>query len=593
MRPPLSTLDRNGRRGRASAARRLLVLAALAGLSLTTPPTDLAGAQEPGGREARLRETGLQEPGPGEPPVPEAGPAPAGAGGIPPGEEAPAPAQAPPYDLTLREAIERALRGNLDIAVRRLSPEIAGARVGIEEAAFDSSLNFQVVSERFNDPAGSLLSGAPPGEGVLENERSFAEASFVDPLPTGGRYRFVLRSLRDESTNQFLTVNPAYQSEWFIDYTQPLLRNFGRDAALARLEVARNNHRISESDFRQTVLDVIAGVEKAYWDLAFRILDLEVKKQSLELAQDLLRLNRTKVQVGTLAPIEITQAEAGVADREEAVIVAQNEIRNAEDRLKRLLGPPEDPIWGVALRPVEEPPFDETLPDLERSLELALRHRPDLDRARRNLASREAELGLARSQRLPGLDFQASYGARGLAGDCTLDPILDPPCLTPDASPYTADDPLELSDSLSQARSRDADNWRAGFTLSVPLGNRDGRSRYLAARLAREQAGIEIRLLEQTATVEVRQAVRQIETDIKRVKAARVNSRLQREKLEAEQKKFENGISTSFNVLEFQEDLAQARSRENLALVDYNRSRVELERVIGTLSDSRGITLQP
>jgi outer membrane protein TolC len=581
---PLGTLDRGRRPGSGAPAGALLLsLLALISLCLWAATPALPANQDP--RPQEPPPPAAPGAGPGEEPLVEKMAA-----------EAEAEPAIPGYDLTLRESIERALRGNLDIAVRRLSPEIAAAQVEVEEAVFDSSLSFQISSQEFNDPAGSLLSGAPGGVGVIESERSQAEAAFTDPLPTGGRYRFVLRSLRDESTDQFLTVNPAYQSEWFLEYTQPLLKNFGRGAALARLEVARNNHRISVSDFRQTVLDVIAGVEKAYWDLTFRILDLEVKMQSLELAQDLLRLNRTKVQVGTLAPIEITQAEAGVADREEAVIVAQNEIRNAEDRLKRLLGPPDDPIWALTLRPVEEPPFDETLPNLDRSLERAMERRPDLEKARRNLASREAELGLARSQRLLGLDFQASYGARGLAGECVPDPLTGAPstCVTPEGSQYDSSDaPLGLSDSLSQARARDADNWWAGLTLSVPLGNRDGRSRYVAARLAREQADIGIRLLEQTATVEVRQAVRQIETDIKRVKAARVNSRLQREKLEAEQKKLENGISTSFNVLEFQEDLAQARSRENLALVDYNRSRVELERVIGTLPESRAITLQP
>jgi outer membrane protein TolC len=151
----------------------------------------------------------------------------------------------------------------------------------------------------------------------------------------------------------------------------------------------------------------------------------------------------------------------------------------------------------------------------------------------------------------------------------------------------------KLSDAARQARDRDADSWRVGLTLNVPVGNRDAASRYIAARVAREQAGIDYKILEQTATIEVRQSVRQIETDVKRVKAARVNSRLQKEKLDAEQKKFENGISTSFNVLTFQEDLAQARSREAQALTDYNKSRVELERVLGTLPQARSIALEP
>jgi outer membrane protein TolC len=145
---------------------------------------------------------------------------------------------------------------------------------------------------------------------------------------------------------------------------------------------------------------------------------------------------------------------------------------------------------------------------------------------------------------------------------------------------------------LKQARDRDADSWRVGLTLTVPVGNRDAESRYITARLALAQADIDLKRVEQQATLEVRRSVRDIETGIKRVRVARVNSRLQQEKLEAEVKKFENGISTSFNVLEFQEDLAQARSREILALVDYNKARVEFERVVGTLPAARGVSLE-
>lgn len=515
-------------------------------------------------------------------------------------EAAPAP-EIPPYDLTLREGIERALRGNLDIAVRRLSPQIFRETVVQEEAVFDSSFEVSTVAEERSDPTTSTLGGAD----IVTDEQRYLDLAFDDPLPTGGRYRLTLRQLRAETNSVFATVNPSYTGEWQISFTQPLLKNFGLDANRTRLEVARNNHKISESDFRQTIINVISDVEKAYWDLAFRILDLEVKKQSLELAQDLLRLNRTKVQVGTLAPIEITQAEAGVADREEAVIVAQNEIHNAEDRLKRLLGPPSDPLWGLSLRPVDEAPFDESLPALEDSLEKAMQNRPDLASARLNLRTREAEHRLARNRRRFDLTFDASYGARGLEGsftDCIgpggtslgfIDGVFFTTGDCTDALGTPVSESRGLSDANEQAREREADNWRVGLTARVPVGNRDARSRYIAARLSQEQSLIELKLLEQTATVEVRQAVRQIETDIKRVKAARVNSRLQREKLEAEQKKFENGISTSFNVLEFQEDLAQARSRENLALVDYNKSRVELERVLGTLAEARQITLQP
>ncbi|MEE9229333.1 MAG: TolC family protein, partial [Acidobacteriota bacterium] len=159
-------------------------------------------------------------------------------------------------------------------------------------------------------------------------------------------------------------------------------------------------------------------------------------------------------------------------------------------------------------------------------------------------------------------------------------------------TPATSNE-TDFSDAWKQARDRDSDSWRVGLTLTVPVGNRNAASRYIAARLEMERAEIDLKRVEQQATLEVRRAVRDIETGIKRVKVARVNNRLQREKLEAEQKKFESGISTSFNVLEFQEDLAQAQSRGILALVDYNKARVEIERVMGTLPETRNISLVP
>ncbi len=503
------------------------------------------------------------------------------------------------YPLTLRESIERALGRNLDIAVGRLNPEIRASQVVLEESRFDSSFKFVAFSDEQKRPTSSVLDGAD----ILENQTNSLEITFNDPLPTGGSYSFRLLGLRNETNSAFSDVNPAYVSDWQISFTQPLLKNFGLDVNRTQLTVARNNQEISQNDFRQEVMNVISDVEKAYWDLSYRILDLEVNNQSLQLAEDLLRLNQVKVRVGTLAPIEITQAEAGVADREEGVILAQSEIHNAEDRLKQLMGPPSDPLWAYTLLPSDDPPFDESVPDLGESLERAMSERPDLDRARIDRRSREVEYAFARNQRRMDLTLDASYGANGLGGDegvlVCVDtsniPTGDAPadCLAPDRVVRNIISVTDLGDALEQARERDSDSWRVGLTLTVPVGNRNAASRYIAARLEMERAEIDLKRVEQQATLEVRRAVRDIETGIKRVKVARVNNRLQREKLEAEQKKFESGISTSFNVLEFQEDLAQAQSRGILALVDYNKARVEIERVMGTLPETRNISLVP
>ncbi|MCZ6778272.1 MAG: TolC family protein, partial [Acidobacteria bacterium] len=388
------------------------------------------------------------------------------------------------YPLTLRESIERALGRNLDIAVGRLNPEIRASQVVLEESRFDSSFKFVAFSDEQKRPTSSVLDGAD----ILENQTNSLEITFNDPLPTGGSYSFRLLGLRNETNSAFSDVNPAYVSDWQISFTQPLLKNFGLDANRTQLTVARNNQEISQNDFRQEVMNVISDVEKAYWDLSYRILDLEVNNQSLQLAEDLLRLNQVKVRVGTLAPIEITQAEAGVADREEGVILAQSEIHNAEDRLKQLMGPPSDPLWAYTLLPSDDPPFDESVPDLGESLERAMSERPDLDRARIDRRSREVEYAFARNQRRMDLTLDASYGANGLGGDegvlVCVDtsniPTGDAPadCLAPDRVVRNIISVTDLGDALEQARERDSDSWRVGLTLTVPVGNRNAASRY-------------------------------------------------------------------------------------------------------------------
>jgi outer membrane protein TolC len=203
----------------------------------------------------------------------------------------------------------------------------------------------------------------------------------------------------------------------------------------------------------------------------------------------------------------------------------------------------------------------------------ALKHRPDLNQARIDLRSKDTELFARRNERRWGLDFEGTYGALGFDGGDPTNPA--------DAPPFS------YSSSLEDLRDRNQTSWSLGLALTVPIGNRLAIANYIDAEHALNQSRFELQRRQQQARVEVRNAVRSVLTNIKRVLATRASVRLQREKLEAEQKKFENGMSTSFQVLEFQNDLTSARSRENLAIVDYNKSLVELERVKGTLLQSR------
>jgi outer membrane protein len=557
--------------------RRGMPLLLMMVLSTTPAPGFLA--QEPPAPPPAAKPGGPAAPAPGAVSADEAATAPQA--DAPPGVEVTA--------LSLDDCLKQALENNLDIAVRRYDPLRSETQVTLSQSAFDSTLTGGAARSR------SVQRGITPNFGVLssrDTQNNFT-LGFVDPLISGGNYRFDLLANDDRNRNGF-SQTPAlgWKTSWQFTLNQPLLRNLGAGANRWLIVTARNTLGQSESRFRQTVMETLAAAEKAYWDLNFSLMDLKTKRVSLKLAQDFLDENRIKVRVGTLAPIEITQAEAGVADREEAVIIAENVVRTAEDALRRIINLPKDsPLWSRAIQPSDPLPLVEAAPDLEGAVAAAEAHRPDLEQARLDVKNRETELQFRKNQRRWALDFQGIYGVSGfsstqVATDATGAPILDP--LTGDEIILQNGSYHGAIDDLEHRNQRD---WQVGLNLSVPLRNRQAISNYTNAEFGVTQTRYTLAGLEQAARVEVRNAVRAVQTNLKRVRSAQVNVRLQHEKLAAEQKKYDNGMSTSFQVLSFQNDLTTAESRENQAIVDYNKSLVELERVKGTLLEAKKVAV--
>jgi outer membrane protein TolC len=505
----------------------------------------------------------LASPGPLAQERPPAPPAPRAAqetGAAPEG----APAEA--IVLSLADCLKAALENNLDIAVARYDPLKSETSVTLQHAAFDPTLTGSATSREAQERRISSFIGEFSSFDKVHDY----QVSLLDPLVIGGSYRIDVSALdtENQTTNVFgSTSSTGFNTAWSLTYTQSLLRNLGPRTQRWQIVVARNTLGVSESQFRQTVMDTIGAAEQAYWDLNFALMDLRTKRASLQLAKDFLEQNRIKVRVGTLAPIEITQAEAGVADREEGVIVAENAVRTAEDALRRIMNVPADsPLWSRPVTPADEPPLVEVTAEMAAAVAAAESGRPDLEQARLTLRTRETELAHYRNQKRWDLVFEGAYGVLGF-------------------------DEFTYNTSIDDLRDRNQDNWRLSLSLSVPVGNRLAVANYTNAEHALSQARYDLQRLEQLARVEVRNAVRTVETNLKRVRAAQVNTRLQREKLDAEQKKFENGMSTSFQVLQFQTDLSTAESRENQAIVDYNKSQVDLERVKGTLLQAKGIVM--
>lgn len=528
-----------------------------------------------------------------------------------PAQEAAAIATIPPLQLTLKEAIVSAFKNNLDVKVASYVPFFRSSDVIVAEAAFDPNVTLSATYRDASNPTNNIfdigsitvdpnapfsiisrrLSEAFQNPVSIDTTQSTLDTFYDDRLRYGAIWSADLFLSRSTSSSANSFFPESYFSALTLSYTHPFLKNFGRKANEALIIIANNDRETGRQQFRGSVLDTLLEVENAYWTLVFARQDLDVRNEALKLAQELLKLNQIKVQVGTLPPIDITQAEAGVASREEDVIIADAAIQSAQDRLRRVMGmDPNSPEWRLPIVPTEDLSIVDRPVDLQDAIKTAIDNRPDLAEARLTMRSADADLAFRRNQLKYSLDGRADYILQGLAGDTNPFPVTnptDPNLLLGVVPPVNAG----IQDTLDFLVNRDFPTYELRLTLGIPIGNRAAKAQYSRSRLTREQASISYATTEQAAIVQVSQAVRRVVTDRKRIDAAEKNRVLQERKVEAEQKKFENGLSTSFQVLTFQSDLAEARSRENQARTDYRISMAALDQITGVLDRTLDIRL--
>jgi outer membrane protein TolC len=494
----------------------------------------------------------------------------------------PAAAAEQELQLSLDDALLMALENNLDLMSARMDPEISEQSVMAEKAGFDGTITGEAS---FADQTQEVtnISQAP------SYQRTSFSLGWSQKLNFGAEYSATLDSvgLDAEVTpdNIFFTTPTSYDANLSLGLTIPLLQGFGKEATRTELLLARGNLEISREQLRQQAHAVLESVENAYWDLLAAKHSLRIARISLKRAEDQLELNRKKVEVGTLAPIEITEAEAGVASQEETVIIEETNLENAEDELRRLLGVPEsDPMWTKRIIPSDEPVFAPTPIDLEASITEALASRPEMASARRDLRNKELSRRTAKNRLRHQLDLRLSYVPTGTDVDEFVVISEDPPVReqTNWASQY---------ESIREITELENRTWSAALNYTYPFNRRAARANYRTAELNQSKARVALQNQEQTIRVEVRRAVRSIESGVKRVNAARANVELQRKKLEAEEKKFDNGMSTSFEILTYQRDLATAELAQVRAHLDYIKALVALEKAKGTLLQARGLTL--
>jgi len=473
-----------------------------------------------------------------------------------------APSEPPALELSLEGAILLALSNNIDVKIERLQPQIAQTDIEAQESVFDPAVKAEVFkgASRRQSEVAVFLTGSPePFQSTFE-----ATAGLEKKFTTGATAGLAFENTRLSSNSAVQRFDPSWGSDLVLSLTQPLLKDSGREFNLGQIVIAKNTKEISNAQFKQRVIDVVSAVKETYWDLVRAIELLDVAEQSLGLAQELLEINKAKVEAGQLAPIDVVEAEAGVAVREEAVILAEDGIRDVEERLRSLLDMDKSPALPVPpIIPVDRPidtRFSFSLPE---SVNTAFSNRPDYLQTKKDLENRRVAIDLAKNQVKPRIDLVASAGLNGLGS--------------------TWENNMEELDG-------DYYDLRIGLRFEYPLGNRAAKSQLVRRRLERRQVEFRIENLEKDITLQIRSAIRQVQTNFKRIQTTRVSRRLAERKLEAEQAKFEVGISTTTDVLDFQVDLASARVRETEALIDYNKSLIALYQSLGTTLEQNRIT---
>jgi outer membrane protein TolC len=415
---------------------------------------------------------------------------------------------------------------------------------------------------------------------VNTTESSDARAQISQLAPTGGIFAFGFTANRTTNNSSFNFVNPSYASGLQLSMNQPLLRNFGPRTTTWLIRIARNTLDSSYQDFVRSVQSTVNSAEQAYWDLVYAIQNLEVKKESLRIAQDLNRITRIKIDVGSLAPIEITQTEVGIATAEQDIITAEGLIGTAQDQLVRLLNV--NPVqWSVTpINPTDQVRGEEVQIHVEEGTKTALAHRPEVLSLAYFVESDRIRYDYYKNQVMPGLNLTASYGNPGIGG-ITHDPNTGAVISTGD-----------FSDAWQQVIDRNFKNWSVGLNFSYPILNRAAKGAYGAARYTLESDKARLTTTEQDIVVQVRAAARAIDTASRSIVAAVKGRELAEKNLDAAKKKYDNGMSTSFEVTQIQRDLSAARTTELQALAIYRKAVAAYHFAIADNLDWKGVQVE-
>jgi len=497
---------------------------------------------------------------------------------------APAAAQNPAATvrrLSVDDAVALALEQNLGIAVERFNPQIQDMSIAQARSHWLPTLTTGVQSVKQENPATNALAG---GSSRINDNRLTTQVGMSQILPFGTSYTLAWNNQRSTTDNLFTNYNPLLNSNIAFNVSQPLFRNRTVDQYRNQLEITQKQRQASDVSVDATVVTTVRNVKNAYWDLAYARENLHAQQQALDLAKRALADNEKRVQIGTMAPIDIVEAQSEVARNEETVIVAESDIQQAEDRLRALIFDPKTPdFWTTVLEPTDVMPFAAYAVDVDAAVRRALDDRTDVKLAVNSIEQSAVNLKFYRGQTLPEVNANLSYQPSGIGGT-VLAPITSFPPTTTNRAVLSE---RGFGTVLGDVFTNQFPAWTFGVSVSYPVGDSTQQTNLSRASLQYQQAQMQLRNLELQIATQVRDAGRQVVTNLKRVDSARAARDLAEQRLAAEEKKFAAGIQISFFVFQAQRDLATARTSEIKAISDYNKSIVDFEAlqkasVIGT-----------
>jgi HAE1 family hydrophobic/amphiphilic exporter-1 len=520
-----------------------------------------------------------------------------------------------PAAITIQDAIQMALEHNTDVAIARLAREAAEQDIRAAEGVYDVRLLPTFSYQRTVSPSTSELSGGAAGR--LQERRLFGGVG-VDALSPwgGGQLTVDFSGTRLESSNQFLRLNPQFPSAFGVSFTQPLLRGFRIDPARRQILLTRRAADLTAAQVSTVLMEQLALVEQAYWDVVFATRFLEVQVTALGQAQGQVASNERQAQQGTLAPIDVIEAETQAATFRQSVATAQQALAQAENRLKRLvLANRNAALWSQALVPTE--PSDRDLPSItvEEALKLALAQRPELRESQVALEQNAIEQRFLADEARPRVDLVGTYTLSGLAGTAlsgsgsqlrsSIDPAVlarlnalsalagfDPVALTP-GSPATLPGFLSggLGESVSSIWARRFPTALAQVQVDLPIRNRTARANIARGLIARRELERRRDQTEQTVEADVRNALQAVESSRSRLDAASSARRNAQEQYESERRRFESGLSTVFLVLQRQTALVTAQGQEVRARTELNQAVALFDRATGGTLARYGVVL--